>query len=118
MFIPRARHSFWLVALLTLSALQTPASAACSPRRAVQVLGSGGPIADDARASAGYLVWIDGRPRLLVDAGGGVFLPFGEAKAKFDTLDAIAITHLHADLFGDLVALLKSGFFGDRTSAP
>ena len=35
---------------------------------AVQVLGSGGPIADDARASTGYIVWIDGHSRVLVDA--------------------------------------------------
>ena len=39
---------------------------------------------------------------------------FGEAKAKFESLDAIAITHLHADHVSDLPALLKSGFFGDR----
>ncbi|MCW5701256.1 MAG: MBL fold metallo-hydrolase [Bradyrhizobium sp.] len=57
---------------------------------------------------------MDGEARLLVDAGGGVFLRFGEAKAKFESLDAIAITHLHADHVSDLPALLKSGFFGER----
>ena len=39
----------------------------------LQVLGSGGSIADDDRASAGYLVWLDGRARFLVDTGGGTF---------------------------------------------
>ena len=71
--------------------------------------------ANDARASAGYALWIDGQARLLVDAGGGIFLRFGEAKAKFETLDAIGITHLHADHVSDLAALLKSGFFSERT---
>lgn len=91
-----------------------PALASCNGALAVQVLGSGGPVSDDARASSGYLVWVDGEARLLVDAGGGVFLRFGEAKAKFEQLDAVAITHLHADHVADLPALLKSGFFSDR----
>lgn len=93
------------------------AKATCSAPLAVQVLGSGGPDANDARASAGYVVWIDAQARLLVDAGGGVFLRFGEAKAKFETLDAIAITHLHADHVSDLTALLKSGFFSERKNS-
>lgn len=108
------RHA--LAALLTagLSLAPMAATATCPSRIAVQVLGSGGPAADDARASSGYLVWIDGEARLLVDVGGGVFLRFGEAKARFETLDAIALTHLHADHVSDLPALLKSGFFSER----
>jgi len=43
---------------------------------AVQVLGSGGPEQQDKRASSSYLVWEDGRPRALVDAGGGSALRF------------------------------------------
>lgn len=99
---------------LALPAFAAPSRAACPSAVAVQILGSGGPIADDARASAGYLLWIDGEARLLVDIGGGVFLRFAEAKARFESLDAIALTHLHADHVGDLPALLKSGFFSDR----
>jgi ribonuclease BN (tRNA processing enzyme) len=82
---------------------------------AVQVLGSGGPIADDGRASSGYLVWLDGRARLLVDAGGGTFLRFGEAGASIADLDLICLTHLHTDHAADLPALLKGGYFSDRT---
>jgi ribonuclease BN (tRNA processing enzyme) len=110
----RAWHAFLSVIFLAMASTG-PALAICSSRLAVQVLGSGGPDANDARASSGYALWIDGKARLLVDAGGGVFLRFGEAKAKFETLDAIAITHLHADHVSDLVALLMSGFFSDRT---
>lgn len=81
---------------------------------ALQILGSGGPVPDDGRASAGYLLWHEGRARLLVDAGGGVFLRFGEAKARIADLDAILLTHLHADHAGDLPALLKGGYFAER----
>lgn len=114
MFIQGARDAFCFVVFLTMAMLPGSALATCSSPLAVQVLGSGGPDANDARASSGYILWIDGEARLLVDAGGGVFVRFGEAKAKFETLDAIAITHLHADHVADLVALLKSGFFSER----
>ena len=50
----------------------------------LQVLGSGGPIADDGRASSSYLVWVDGVARALVDVGAGSFLRFGEAGARFE----------------------------------
>jgi len=82
---------------------------------AVQVLGSGGPVAEDARASSGYVLWVDGRSRILVDAGGGTFLRFGQSGARLEDLDLIAITHLHADHVADLPALVKSGFFSERT---
>ncbi len=81
---------------------------------AVQVLGSGGPIADDGRASTAYLLWVDGKSRVLIDAGGGAFLRFAEAAADFAALDFIGLSHFHADHSADLAALLKSGSFKDR----
>lgn len=98
-------------------ALGVPAAAGpCGPADGVvlQVLGSGGPIADDGRASSGYIVWVDGRSRALVDAGGGVFLRFGEAGARFNDLDLVALSHLHTDHSAALPALLKSGNFAGR----
>ncbi len=91
----------------------------CPPEKgvALQVLGSGGPIADDARASSAYLVWIDGKSRVLIDAGGGAFLRFGEAGADFRDLDFIGLSHFHADHSADFPALLKSGNFSNRTRA-
>ena len=44
---------------------------------AVQVLGSGGPEMR-GRASSSYIVWLDGKARVLVDSGGGSALRFGE----------------------------------------
>ena len=94
----------------------TMPDAPCSPGEGVtlQVLGSGGPIADDARASSGYVVWIDGKSRVLIDAGGGTFLRFGEAAAKFSDLDFIGLSHFHTDHSADFPALIKSGSFSGR----
>jgi ribonuclease BN (tRNA processing enzyme) len=109
-------------ALLVFGGLPSPAVAADSSSCAtsgisLQILGSGGPIADDGRASAGYLVWVDGKSRFLVDAGGGVFLRFAEAGGNFTDLDFIGISHFHADHSADLPALLKSGYFAKRERA-
>ncbi len=81
---------------------------------AVQVLGSGGPIADDDRASSAYLVWKDGKARALIDVGGGSVLRFAQSGARFTDLDAVLLTHLHADHSADLPSLLKSGAFANR----
>jgi ribonuclease BN (tRNA processing enzyme) len=83
----------------------------------LQILGSGGPIADDGRASAGYLVWLDGKSRFMIDAGGGTFLRFGQTGASFEDLSHIAISHFHTDHSADLAPLLKSGFFSERTAS-
>jgi ribonuclease BN (tRNA processing enzyme) len=80
----------------------------------LQVLGSGGPEIADGRASSGYLVWQDGRARLLVDAGAGVALRFGEAGAAFADLDAILFSHTHVDHVADLAPLVKASWFGPR----
>ncbi|MGH9255543.1 MAG: MBL fold metallo-hydrolase [Vicinamibacterales bacterium] len=75
---------------------------------AVQILGSGGPRVSRDRASASYLVWLAGQARILVDAGGGAYLRFGEAGARPDDLSLMAISHLHPDHVADLPALLWS----------
>lgn len=103
-------------ALVLLFAAPALAGDECPPNSgvALQILGSGGPIADDARASSGYLVWIDGAARILIDAGGGTFLRYGEAGADFTDLDFIGISHFHTDHSADIPALLKSGNFSQR----
>lgn len=101
---------------LLLCWLPQPALATCPPESgvALQVLGSGGPVADDARAGSGYLLWRDGRARVLIDVGGGVFLRFGQSGARIEDLQLLALTHLHTDHAADLPALLKSGYFSAR----
>lgn len=105
----------FLGVLLTVHAYARPAGQ-CPPQKgvALQVLGSGGPIADDGRASTGYIVWVNGESKILIDAGGGTFLRFGEAAASFEDLDFIGLSHFHTDHSADLPALLKSGYFTGR----
>jgi ribonuclease BN (tRNA processing enzyme)/ABC-type molybdate transport system substrate-binding protein len=71
----------------------------------VQILGSGGPVVSKDRASSSYLLWIDGRSRMLVDMGGGAFLRFGQAEAKLTDLSLAAMSHFHPDHVADLPAL-------------
>lgn len=107
---------FFLVVALSLASTAHAESAQCPSADgvALQVLGSGGPIADDARASTGYIVWVDGHSRVLVDAGGGTFLRFGEAGASFVDLGFVGLSHFHTDHSADFPALLKSGNFSGR----
>lgn len=81
----------------------------------VQVLGSGGPIAEGSRAGTSYAVWIDGQVRLLIDAGPGSFIRFGEAGLKVADLEAIALSHFHADHSAGLAGILNSGSFEAST---
>ncbi len=110
-----ARRMALSVLVLTLLSLNAVAEPSCSAHPlALQILGSGGPVADDSRASSGYLLWHQGRSRLLVDAGSGVFTRFGEAGARFADLDLLALSHFHTDHAASLPALLKSGYFSSR----
>ena len=100
---------------ILLLLLVTPLILLAQPKVSLQVLGSGGPESGDKRASSGYIVWIDGKSRVLVDFGGGASLRFEEAGAKIEDLDVILLTHLHIDHTADLPALLKSSFFIERS---
>ena len=94
-------------ACLLLVAEQARAQNVCrTSALGVQVLGSGGPFAGSDRASTSYLVWVDGRAAVMVDAGGGAFLRFGESGADLESLSLVAISHLHPDHVADLPALL------------
>lgn len=114
----RMRPVNWLLLATSIAATAAcdPAHAGCSDRNGVvlQILGSGGPIADDGRASSAYLVWVDGVSKVLIDAGGGAFLRFGEAGASFRDLDFVGLSHFHTDHSADFPALLKSGNFSQR----
>lgn len=100
--------------LITAACARSEAECPSGDGIVLQVLGSGGPIADDGRASSGYIVWIDGTSRVLIDAGGGTFLRFGEAGARFSDLDFAGLSHFHTDHSADFPALLKSGNFSGR----
>jgi len=102
--------------LLATTTVSGHAAQSCGGRGiGVQVLGSGGPEATDKRASSGYLIWQNGKARILVDIGPGSMLRYEQSGARIEDLDVILITHLHVDHSGDLPALLKAAYFTDRT---
>jgi ribonuclease BN (tRNA processing enzyme) len=76
---------------------------------ALVVLGSGGPR-PFGRACSSYIVEVNGTPRILVDAGPGMFLRVGEMNLDLEHVDTVLLTHLHIDHTGDL-----PGFFLART---
>jgi ribonuclease BN (tRNA processing enzyme) len=82
---------------------------------AVQVLGSGGPEYQDKRASTSYLIWDHGTSRVILDAGGGSALRFGESGAQVSQLDVFLFSHFHADHSSDFPALIFSSWFEDRS---
>lgn len=94
----------WLA--LWLIAVAVPAAAE-EPPLSVVVLGSGGPGAL-GRASSGFLVLLDGTPRILVDAGPGTFARLGETGLSLAKTDLVLLTHLHADHAGELPGLFKA----------
>jgi len=110
----RLRNGF-IALLWVLSALPSRAGAACGDSGTwLQVLGSGGPEITDNRASSAYLLWQDGRARVLVDMGGGSLLRFEQSGADVNDLDVILLTHLHVDHSADLPYLIKASYFTGR----
>jgi ribonuclease BN (tRNA processing enzyme) len=101
--------------LLSCPFLPSAAAQSCGSQGvAAQVLGSGGPELQDKRASSSYLVWKDGQALVLVDAGGGSAVRFGESGAQVSQLDVLLFTHYHVDHSADFPALIKSSWFEDR----
>ncbi len=80
----------------------------------VMVLGSGGPMAvaeGGGRASAGYLIFTDGKPRVLMDVGGGTYQRLAQSGTNVKDLDIVLLSHLHADHTGDLTSVIKTIYF-------
>ena len=112
------KYPLLIIALLLLLSIAEVTSAAdghCTGQGVqLQVLGSGGPEVGDQRASSSYLIWLDGKARVLVDVGGGSSDNFGRSGAQMEDLDVILFSHFHVDHSADLPALIKSSFFDDR----
>src|SRR5258708_25473333 len=91
------------LAALALPSAASAQSCAAGPAT-VQILGSGGPAINRERASASYLLWVNGQARMLVDMGGRTYLRFGQSRAKLSDLAVVAISHLHPYHVSDLPA--------------
>lgn len=81
----------------------------------VQVLGASGGGFDDAQASSGYLIWVDGKARILIDAGPGTALRFQESGADFRDLEAMVFTQVHPQHIADLPAFVLASISAGRT---
>jgi ribonuclease BN (tRNA processing enzyme) len=98
-----------LILSLMIAAAVTPRAQASGvkPSLEVVVLGSGGPRAF-GRAGSSYIVLIDGKPRILLDAGPGAFVRIGELNIDLGQVDIVLLTHLHIDHSGDLAAFFNA----------
>lgn len=74
----------------------------------MQVLGSGADDFVGGRAASGYLVWIDGKARVLVDMGAATAMRFAQSGARAADLEVVLLTQLHADHTADLPALVAA----------
>ena len=81
----------------------------------LQILGSGGPDGGDGRASTGYLVWVNGNPLVMIDAGGGTYLRMQQAGAHMKDLKLLGISHFHPDHASDLPAFLWTDLLSNRS---
>src|SRR5271163_2790749 len=109
------RSLLLLVSLLVLCPASPATAQSCGATGvAVQVLGSGGPETQDKRASTSYLIWQNGRARVVLDAGGGSALRFGESGAQMSQVDVFLFSHFHVDHSSDFPALIFSSWFEDR----
>ncbi len=95
------------IAILVMLACSSATGLAECPKTGVslQILGSGGPFGA-GRASAGYIVWVNGLSRIMVDAGGGTFAHFHESGARVSDLDLLALSHFHPDHSAEVPAIL------------
>src|SRR5271168_5494359 len=99
-----------LIALAAAVAVSFPTCLQATPAKPaleVVVLGSGGPRAF-GRAGTSFIVEVEGKPRILVDAGPGAFLRIGELKLDLEKVDTILLTHLHIDHSADLAAFFNA----------
>jgi ribonuclease BN (tRNA processing enzyme) len=113
--IPKIHFMIGLRIILSgLAALAFVFPATCAaespaPRKGMEVvaLGTGGPAAT-GRASSGFVVLLNGAPRVLVDAGGGTFARASELRLPLEDMDIVLLTHLHIDHCADVPAFFKA----------
>lgn len=94
-----------LIALLCLTCSTSTLAKCLDTGVQLQILGSGGPGASGGRASSGYLLWVDGVSRVMVDAGSGTKDQFYRAGANSDDIEFVGLSHLHPDHSAELPAI-------------
>ena len=101
--------------LLIAATYSVAAGAVCdSGRVALQMLGTRGPELFDANASTGYLLWLDDKAKIIIDAGPGTVQRFKQSGAKFEDVELVLFTHFHVDHSADFPAYIKGSYFTNR----
>ena len=108
----------WIVAVAASGFSGLVWSACLDSGVQVQILGSGGPGPSTGRASAGYIVWVDGVGRIMVDAGSGTKDQFHSAGANLGDIGLMALSHFHPDHSAELPAILWPAGSQARLSGP
>ncbi len=104
-----------LTAMLASLLWATGSVAQCQSERVIlQMLGTRGPELWDGQASTGYLLWLDDKARVVIDAGPGTVQNFERSGARYEDLDLFLFSHFHIDHSADFPAFVKGGFFTDR----
>ncbi len=106
------RMMFILVVLL--APVGAMADQCQSDRVMLQMLGTRGPELWNNQASTGYLLWLDGKARVVIDAGAGSVQNFEASGARYEDLSLFLFTHFHIDHSSDFPAYVKGGFFTER----
>jgi len=103
--------------VLSLVATPAPAQSCGDAPLQLQVLGSGTATLNGGRAGPAALLWLDGKARVLIDAGPAAALRLQQAEADVADLDAILLSHLRSERSADLPAIIALLGASARTRA-
>ncbi len=102
---------FIILSILPLMFI-SQASNAAQDELSVMIFGSGGPVATNSgRASASYMIFTDGKPRVLMDVGGGSFQRLAKSGYNINDMEHILLSHIHLDHTGDMSSIIKTIYF-------
>ncbi len=82
----------------------------------VQTLGAGAAELTDNQAGPSYLIWLDDKARVLVNAGPGSSFRFDEAGANFADLEAVLLNQMQAHFSSEFPALVQGSAYAERTT--
>ena len=105
----------WAMFLLGFCSIVFAKQDCDASRVKLQMLGTGGPeLYSDDKASTGYLLWLDNKASIIIDAGPGTLQRFKQSGAQFSDVKVFLFSHFHVDHSADFIAYIKGGFFTDR----
>lgn len=104
-----------VIALMSLPSTSSANSVNC-PQKGVQIeiLGAGTSDLRGNRTASSYLIWLDGKARVLVGLGPGIARRYRQSGAQFNDLEVILLSHMHGEQTADLAPFVLSTFSDGR----